>query len=75
MKLKKTTKAQFERLMKFIENNPENSKGKQTFGMTKNQGCKEGWEGFSTELNTLGPPTRTPSEWQRVSIQRLKYCK
>ena len=27
--------------------------------MTKNQ-CKEAWKGFSTELNSLGSPTRTP---------------
>ena len=50
-----------------MENNPERkSKGKLTFGMNKNQ-CKEAWERFSTESNSLGPPTRTPSEWQCVS--------
>ena len=27
--------------------------------MIRNQ-CKEAWEGFSTELNGLGPPKRTP---------------
>ena len=67
MKLQIKTKAQFEQLVKFMENNPEISKGKQKFGMTKNQ-CKEAWERFYRELNSLGPPTRTPSEWQRASI-------
>ena len=40
-----TTKAQFDRLVKLIENNSTIFKGKQKFDITKNQ-CKEAWEGF-----------------------------
>ena len=50
--MKITIKAQFERHVKLIENNPKISKGKQKFGTTKNQ-CKESWEGFFTELNSM----------------------
>ena len=66
--------------MSLVDNNvkyrpPNTQNGNQILTFTGElwKGQQYYQKGFSTELNILGSPTRTLSEWQRVSIQHLKY--
>ncbi|XP_058977683.1 uncharacterized protein LOC131802162 [Musca domestica] len=48
--------------------NPNLARGIRVFGETKAT-ANEAWEKISDNLNSHGPPTRAPEEWQRVWIQ------
>lgn len=67
MMVKITTKQQFEMLIAQMEANPNLARGIRLFGETKST-TEELWKGIAEQLNSYGPPTRTPDEWQRVWI-------
>ncbi|XP_035788004.1 uncharacterized protein LOC118464646 [Anopheles albimanus] len=64
-KMKKTVPKQFEKLVELMKANQNFAKGFHGFGESKSN-VKVKWEEFAEELNALGPPMRTGSEWQRV---------
>lgn len=73
-----TTKSQFRVLIELMEENPEIAKGMKfaevhSIGKEK---FSEIWQNITNKLNSLGPPQRSPSEWQKVShIFKLFYWK
>lgn len=52
-------------MIDLIEQNPEIGRGKGHYGSSR-QDVKKTWEQIAVELNSLGPPSRTGPEWQRV---------
>ncbi|XP_049308092.1 uncharacterized protein LOC125777372 [Bactrocera dorsalis] len=70
--IKRTTQKQFEVLVRLMEGNPELARGMAPFGSTK-KNRMELWEGIASELNNIGPPIRSGSEWNKVWLDyRLK---
>lgn len=65
--VKITTKQQFEVLIARMEANPNVARGVRLFGQTKAT-TDEVWKAIAEDLNSYGPPTRTPDEWQRVWV-------
>lgn len=63
--MKITNCKQFEMLVKLMEKNANVAKGFMCFGSTKGEFTNI-WNGFSDKLNSLGPPVRKTSEWQKV---------
>ncbi|XP_058827161.1 uncharacterized protein LOC131687128 [Topomyia yanbarensis] len=67
-RLKVTNRKQFECLVKHMEKQPAVAKGQKfaeaaCFSKAK---YNEVWNRISRELNSLGPPTRSMMEWQKV---------
>lgn len=62
-----TTKQQFDILIEEMQANPNVARGVRLFGETKAT-TDEVWKSIAMKLNSYGPPTRTPDEWQRVWV-------
>ncbi|XP_017491304.1 PREDICTED: uncharacterized protein LOC108379462, partial [Rhagoletis zephyria] len=67
LKLKISNKQQIDRLVDLVEKHPDIGRGKGQYGSSR-QETKDTWVQFAVELNSLGPPSRTGPEWQRVWI-------
>ncbi|XP_017483899.1 PREDICTED: uncharacterized protein LOC108372678 [Rhagoletis zephyria] len=65
--LKISNKQQIDSLVDLVEKHPDIGRGKGQYGSSR-QETKDTWVQFAVELNSLGPPSRTGPEWQRVSI-------
>lgn len=65
--VKITTRKQFEILIREMENNPQIARGVRSFGETK-ANTEAIWKRITEKLNRVGPPLRTPEEWQRVWV-------
>ncbi|XP_018804177.1 PREDICTED: uncharacterized protein LOC108978380 [Bactrocera latifrons] len=63
--IKRTTQRQFETMVQLMERNPDLARGLAPFGSTK-KNRMELWEGIASELNNIGPPIRSGSEWNKV---------
>ncbi|XP_073821381.1 uncharacterized protein [Musca autumnalis] len=63
--VKITTRLQFEMLVQKMEAHPNVARGVRLFGETKAT-FDEVWKDVAEQLNSCGPPTRTPDEWHRV---------
>uniref|UniRef100_A0A0A1X5I0 Regulatory protein zeste n=1 Tax=Zeugodacus cucurbitae TaxID=28588 RepID=A0A0A1X5I0_ZEUCU len=66
-KNKVSTKQQLDRLVDLVKKNPNIGRGKRIYG-TRRDEINKTWDKYADELNSLGPPTRTATEWQRVWI-------
>ncbi|XP_018802664.1 PREDICTED: uncharacterized protein LOC108977435 [Bactrocera latifrons] len=52
-------------MVQLMERNPDLARGFAPFGPTKKNRMKL-WEGIASELNNVGPPIRSGSEWNKV---------
>uniref|UniRef100_A0A0K8U023 Regulatory protein zeste n=1 Tax=Bactrocera latifrons TaxID=174628 RepID=A0A0K8U023_BACLA len=52
-------------MVQLMERNPDLARGFAPFGPTKKNRMKL-WEGIASELNNIGPPIRSGSEWNKV---------
>ncbi|XP_055904338.1 uncharacterized protein LOC129940114 [Eupeodes corollae] len=73
--IKRTTNAQFSKLVELMEANPDIAKGVGTFGSSKKNQAQY-WDSFALELNALGPPIREGKERHKVWLNfKLKLKK
>lgn len=56
---------QWEKIMEFMNSNPDIARGKPRFGMSKTL-LNEKFDELAIDLNNIGPPERSSKEWQRV---------
>ncbi|XP_073826020.1 uncharacterized protein [Musca autumnalis] len=63
--VKITTRQQFEMLFEKMQEHPNLARGVRAIGETKAT-FNEVWKDIAKQLNSCGPPTRTPREWHRV---------
>ncbi|XP_036232677.2 uncharacterized protein [Bactrocera oleae] len=64
---KVSTKQQIDRLVDLVRKNPNVARNRRIHGTSREE-SKKTWEKFAAELNSLGPPSRTGPQWQRVWI-------
>lgn len=57
-----TNQEQYQHLVLLLKSSPQNARG---FTAAPND---EFWEKATAELNSLGPPERTPKEWRKVVL-------
>ncbi|XP_073849065.1 uncharacterized protein [Musca autumnalis] len=62
---KRTTNAQFQKLVDLMELYPQLATGRPVFGSNKLQVDKQ-WDDVAVSLNAMGPPERTSSEWRKT---------
>ena len=69
----KVNKSQIDKLVNFMVEHPNLARG--TYCNTaegRNDSCRQ-WDDLKNQLNALGPPTKTISEWRRVSRNNLNF--
>lgn len=69
----KVNKLQLDKLVNFMVDHENLARGTYCNTAEGRTDSYRQWEDLKNQLNSLGPPTKTTSEWRRVSRNKLNF--